>query len=74
MIEVGGLPRGRVVAILTSLREAEPDVVGVGCLPKIRHVTAHAVRRRSLVFAVHVAGRAVETGVGPDKAKPVTFK
>jgi len=63
VIEVGRLPSGRVVAILAGLGEAEPNVVGVGCFAKIRHVTAHAVRRRSFVPAAHVASQTVEVGV-----------
>lgn len=74
MIEVGGLPRGRVVAILADLREAEADVVGVGRLLEIWHVTTHAVRGRSLVLAAHVASQAVETGVRPRQSEAGYFQ
>ena len=74
MIEVGGLPRGRVVAILAGLRETEADVVGVGRPPEIRRVTTHAVRRCSLVLAAHVASQAVETGVRPRQCETSHFQ
>ena len=62
------------MAILTGLREPEPDVVGVGCLLEIRHVTTDAVRRSSLVPAVQVAGRAVETGMGARQSETGHFQ
>jgi len=73
VIEISGLPGGCVVAILTSLRKPEPDVIGVGCLPKIRHVTTDAIRRRSLIPAAQVACGAVEIGVGPGQGKARDF-
>jgi len=74
VIEVGGLPRGCSVAILTGLRQSEGDVVGIGSLLEIGHVTADAGRRRSLVFAAHVAGQAIETGVGSRQSKAGHFQ
>lgn len=74
MIEVSGLPCGRVVTILAGLREPEPDVVGVGRLLEIRQVTTHTRRRGPLVLAAHVAGRAIETGVGSRQSKASHFQ
>lgn len=74
MIEVGGLPCGCVVAILTGLRKPEPDVVGIGSLPKLRKVTTHAIGGRSFVLTAHMAGGAVETGMAPRQGEAGHFE
>ena len=74
VIEVGRLPGGCAVAVLTSLRQSKGDVVGIGSLLEIGHVTTHTVRRRSLVPPVQVAGRAVQTGMSPRQSEAGHFQ
>lgn len=62
------------MAILTSLGKPESDVVGVGCFPKVRQVTADAVRRGSLVPSAYVTGGAVETGMCPRQCESGHFQ
>ena len=74
VIEISGLPCRCIMAILASLRKPKPDVVGVGCFLKVRHVTTDAIRRRALVPASQVAGRAVQTGVGSRQSEAGHFQ
>jgi len=74
VIEARGLPCGRVVAVLTCLREPKRDVIRVGSLAKIRQVATHTVGWRSLVSSAHMATRAIKRGMGPGKGKPGNFQ
>ncbi len=67
VIESRRLPRGGVVATLTSLREARLHVIRVARFLEVRQVTSHASGRRAGELSANVAGCAVQRGMRSDK-------
>jgi len=59
VVETGGLPGGRRVARLASLREVPGHVIGIRRSLKIFQVTRNAGRRRNGVIVIDVAIRAL---------------
>ena len=57
VVETGGLPGGRRVARLASLREVPGHVIGIRRSLKILQVTRNAGRRRNGVIVIDVAIR-----------------
>jgi hypothetical protein len=55
MIESGGLPNGRVMALSTRVRQSAGDVIRTRCRSKIGLVARIAVRRMRSILAVAVA-------------------
>ena len=70
VIECGLIPTDAVVACLTSRRETSLRMRRIIGLVKVRHVAAHAGRRRATrKLAPRVAGAAIQRGVRSDQRK-----
>jgi len=69
MVEGGGLPSDRRVAILAVLRNARLNVIGVARALVILDVTRYAGRLRACEFSSHVAVGALQSRVGPGQRK-----
>ena len=67
VIESGARPGRGAVTLLTSLREARSDVIGIRCALEVFQVATDAsrVRTREIVVAIHVTLRALQCRVRP---------
>ncbi len=69
VIEVGHIPRARVMASLAGGGEARLRMRRIACLIEVRQVATHAGGRRSREFPTHVTRRAIQRGVRTGQRK-----
>ncbi len=69
VIEAGGLPCGRRVAVLACLRQAQRNVIWITGFLKVRQVAAYAGCGRPRVFPSRMASRAIQRGMHSGKSK-----
>jgi len=69
VVERGAQPSGRAVALGAGLRKADLDVVGILGAVEIFQMATDAVGGRALVLSAHVAGRALQRGMGAGERK-----
>lgn len=74
MVEACRLPRGRVVALLASLRNSQGDVIRIVCPLEVGQVASDAGCRRSLVLAADMTSGAVESGMHAGEREAGVFQ
>lgn len=74
VIEAGGLPCGRRVAVLACLRQAQRNVIWIAGFLKVRQVAADAGGGRPGVFPSRVTSRAIQRGMHSGKSKARCFQ